>query len=226
MAAIQSREETRGNENCTNDLERSADSPAQTSITPARREHRYKNLLHLWEFLLELLADENCRSIICWRRKEHGEFRIMNQHEVARRWGMLKQRGGMNYGKLSRALRLYYREGIITKVICGRDYVNVLERFSFECRKTKTKVIILTNHNSRKQSNELIRARSKYTSPVPSAPGKTRASKSRLVLVLLLIGRRSGARVFNQPQSVANTKPNCGITFDTQLKSALTHAKS
>ena len=36
------------------------------------------------------------------------------------------------------------------------------ERFSFECRKTKTKVISLTNHNSRKQSNEPIRARSKY----------------------------------------------------------------
>ena len=44
-----------------------------------------------------------------------------------------------------------------------------LERFSVECRKTKTKVITLTNHNSRKQSNEPIRARSKYMSPVPSA---------------------------------------------------------
>ena len=29
-----------------------------------------------------------------------------------------------------------------------------LERFSFECRKTKTKVITLTNHNTRKQRNE------------------------------------------------------------------------
>ena len=44
----------------------------------------------------------------------------------------------------------------------------LLERFSIECRKTKTKVITLTNHNSRKQSNEPIRARSKYMS-VPSA---------------------------------------------------------
>ena len=44
-----------------------------------------------------------------------------------------------------------------------------LERFSFECRKIKTKVISLTNHNSRKQSNEPIGARSKYMSPVPSA---------------------------------------------------------
>ena len=44
-----------------------------------------------------------------------------------------------------------------------------LERFSFECRKTKTKVITLTNHNSRKQSNEPIRTRSKYMQLAPSA---------------------------------------------------------
>ena len=52
--------------------------------------------------------------------------------------------------------------------------------------------------------------------------GKTRASKSPLVLVLLLIGRGSGARFFNQSQSVAmQNQSNCGITFDTQLKTAL-----
>ena len=38
----------------------------------------------------------------------------------------------------------------------------LIKQFSFECRKTKTKEITLTNHNSRKQSNESIRARSKY----------------------------------------------------------------
>ena len=55
--------------------------------------------------------------------------------------------------------------------------------------------------------------------------GKTRARKSRLVLVLLLIGRRSGARLFNQSQSVAmqnqSNSGDSGITFDTQLESAL-----
>ena len=49
------------------------------------------------------------------------------------------------------------------------DLYYVIERFSFECRKTKTKLITLTNHNSRKQSNEPIRAQSKYMSPAPSA---------------------------------------------------------
>ena len=48
-----------------------------------------------------------------------------------------------------------------------------IERFSF---KIKTKVITLTNHNSRKQSNEPIRARSKYMSPVPSAEKRVRVN--------------------------------------------------
>ena len=38
--------------------------------------------------------------------------------------------------------------------------------------------------------------------------GKTRASKSRLVLVLLLIGKESGASFFSQSESeVKQTKP-------------------
>ena len=36
------------------------------------------------------------------------------------------------------------------------------ERFSIECRKTKTKVISLANHNRRKQHNQPIRTRTKY----------------------------------------------------------------
>ena len=50
-------------------------------------------------------------------------------------------------------------------------YFDEIERFSFECRKTKTKVITLT-----KQSYEPIRARSKYMSPVPSAGKRVRVN--------------------------------------------------
>lgn len=92
------------------------DSTSRTQIQSRQRKHRYKNTLHLWEFLLELLADESCKSIICWRRKEYGEFQLIDHHEVAKRWGQLKKRNDMNYSKLSRALRLYYQQGIITKV--------------------------------------------------------------------------------------------------------------
>ena len=57
-----------------------------------------------------------------------------------------------------------------------------IERFSNECRKTKTKVITPANHNRHKLSNEPIRTRSKYMLLASSA-GKKRAnaSKSRLI---------------------------------------------
>ena len=48
----------------------------------------------------------------------------------------------------------------------------------YECRKTKIKVIVPTNHNRGRQSNEAIKV---------TKPGKTRASKSRLALILLQI---------------------------------------
>ena len=99
--------------------------------------------------------------------------------------------------------------------------IDVIERLSFECRKTKTKVITLTNYNSRKQSYEPIRARSKYMSPVPNAGKRVRVSHVWFWF-LLLIGRGSGARFLNQSQSVEmQNQSNCGITCDTQLKTAL-----
>lgn len=80
------------------------------------REPRYKNIVHLWEFLLELLAEDNCRPLITWINKERGEFKLKNPEEVAKRWGILKRKKGMNYEKLGRALRYYYQQGIIKKV--------------------------------------------------------------------------------------------------------------
>ncbi|XP_078343714.1 uncharacterized protein LOC144629350 [Oculina patagonica] len=72
--------------------------------------------MHLWEFLLELLHDKDCRPLISWTRKERGEFRIIETEEVARLWGFEHGRQGMTYDKLSRALRQYYNEGFVRKV--------------------------------------------------------------------------------------------------------------
>ena len=72
--------------------------------------------MHLWEFLLELLAEKRCQSLIMWTRQEKGEFRIIKTEAVAKLWGFENGRQGMTYDKLSRALRQYYTDGIITKV--------------------------------------------------------------------------------------------------------------
>ena len=42
------------------------------------------------------------------------------------------------------------------------DFINCLEWFSFECRKTKTKVITLANHIGHRQYIEPIKTRSNY----------------------------------------------------------------
>lgn len=97
-----------------------ASKPCSEEVCSKRRAYRsqprYKNIVHLWEFLLELLAKESCSSLITWVRKERGEFQLKNPEEVARRWGLVKGKVGMNYAKLSRALRYYYQQEIIKKV--------------------------------------------------------------------------------------------------------------
>ena len=55
-------------------------------------------------------------------------------------------------------------------------FITVLERFSNECRKTKTKAITLTNHNRNKTQNEPIRNQIKYKQLALSARKRVRAS--------------------------------------------------
>ena len=50
------------------------------------------------------------------------EFKLIDPEEVARRWGIQKNRPAMNYDKLSRSLRYYYEKGIMQKV-AGERYV-------------------------------------------------------------------------------------------------------
>ena len=85
-------------------------------IAMEKRPTRIKNILHLWEFLMELLEDDRNGSVITWTSKDHGEFKLINPDEVARRWGETKKRSGMTYDTLSRALRFYYQKDIIRKV--------------------------------------------------------------------------------------------------------------
>uniref|UniRef100_A0A673FH91 ETS domain-containing protein Elk-4-like n=1 Tax=Sinocyclocheilus rhinocerous TaxID=307959 RepID=A0A673FH91_9TELE len=69
----------------------------------------------LWQFLLQLLLDPSNERLICWTN-EDGEFKLLQAEEVARLWGVRKNKPSMNYDKLSRALRYYYDKNIIKKV--------------------------------------------------------------------------------------------------------------
>ena len=60
--------------------------------------------IQLWQFLLELLTDKSCQHFICWTG-DGWEFKMTDPDEVARRWGLRKNKPKMNYEKLSRGLR-------------------------------------------------------------------------------------------------------------------------
>ncbi|XP_060078960.1 ETS domain-containing protein Elk-3-like isoform X2 [Ylistrum balloti] len=91
----------------------------------------------LWQFLLELLVSNQHNHIIRWTNND-GEFKLLNAEEVARLWGLRKNKHSMNYDKLSRALRYYYDKNIIKKVM-GQKFVYKFVSFP-EIVKTENKI--------------------------------------------------------------------------------------
>ncbi|CAG5094287.1 Oidioi.mRNA.OKI2018_I69.XSR.g13423.t1.cds [Oikopleura dioica] len=75
----------------------------------------HKNSIHLWQFLAELLNQQKYLKCIKWVDREQGIFKIEDSQEVAKLWGLRKNRPNMNYDKLSRSIRQYYKKGIIQK---------------------------------------------------------------------------------------------------------------
>ncbi|KAM6306778.1 ETS domain-containing protein Elk-3-like isoform 3-T3 [Podargus strigoides] len=80
-----------------------------------------ESAITLWQFLLQLLLDQKHEHLICWMSND-GEFKLLKAEEVAKLWGLRKNKTNMNYDKLSRALRYYYDKNIIKKVI-GQKFV-------------------------------------------------------------------------------------------------------
>ena len=114
------------------------------------------------------------------------EGRGMNTMYMSERFSLkCRNQNQTNYSSQSKRTQLN-RESIRTT--CSRrqaqentcqqphNWFWFLEQFSIECRKTRTNVITLANHNRRRQSNEPIRAQSKYMWPAPSAGKRVRGS--------------------------------------------------
>ncbi|XP_051999042.1 ETS translocation variant 5-like isoform X3 [Xyrauchen texanus] len=93
------------------------ESPVYRDGPPYQR----RGSLQLWQFLVTLLDDPANGHFIAWTGRGM-EFKLIEPEEVARRWGIQKNRPAMNYDKLSRSLRYYYEKGIMQKV-AGERYV-------------------------------------------------------------------------------------------------------
>ncbi|KYN36787.1 Ets DNA-binding protein pokkuri [Trachymyrmex septentrionalis] len=72
----------------------------------------------LWDFLQQLLNDpaQRYQHYISWKSRDTGVFKIVDPPGLARLWGIQKNHLSMNYDKMSRALRYYYRVNILRKV--------------------------------------------------------------------------------------------------------------
>lgn len=77
--------------------------------------------IQLWQFLLEILTDVQYTDVIQWHGEE-GEFKLLDSEQVARLWGIRKNKPNMNYEKLSRAMRYYYEGDVLAKMT-GKRFV-------------------------------------------------------------------------------------------------------
>uniref|UniRef100_A0A8C6LU58 ETS variant transcription factor 1 n=1 Tax=Nothobranchius furzeri TaxID=105023 RepID=A0A8C6LU58_NOTFU len=93
--------------------------------------YQRRGSLQLWQFLVALLDDPSNSHFIAWTGRGM-EFKLIEPEEVARRWGIQKNRPAMNYDKLSRSLRYYYEKGIMQKVTYCFIYIirEAFEMFS------------------------------------------------------------------------------------------------
>ncbi|XP_064480451.1 SAM pointed domain-containing Ets transcription factor-like [Ornithodoros turicata] len=86
---------------------------AAVTRSPSTASHSH---IHLWQFLKELLSQPQLYgSCIRWLDRSRGVFKIEDSVRVARLWGKRKNRPAMNYDKLSRSIRQYYKKGIMKK---------------------------------------------------------------------------------------------------------------
>ncbi|XP_068116295.1 ETS-related transcription factor Elf-5 [Hyperolius riggenbachi] len=84
---------------------------------PANHSRPGMHSSHLWEFMRDLLlSPEDNNGILDWEDQQQGIFRVVKSEALAQMWGQRKRNSRMNYEKLSRALRHYYKTGILERV--------------------------------------------------------------------------------------------------------------
>lgn len=97
----------------------------------AQREKKVKNQ-HLWEFIYEVLMNPLYNpQYVRWENQREGVFRFVQSEAVAQLWGSLKNNDNMTYEKLSRAMRHYYKRGILERVE-GRRLVYKFSRVAMD----------------------------------------------------------------------------------------------
>jgi len=80
-------------------------------------QQRKKGTKKISQWILLLLRNPKYNPrVITWENEEDGIFYITDTAKYAKLWGEQKKNPGMNYEKLSRAMRYYYKNGELIAV--------------------------------------------------------------------------------------------------------------
>jgi hypothetical protein len=87
------------------------------SRNPIPQQRKKGSTLKISQWIVELLRNpETNPSVIKWEDEPAGKFRVINSNAFAQLWAKVKNNPAMNYEKLSRAMRYYYRNKEIEMV--------------------------------------------------------------------------------------------------------------
>jgi len=87
------------------------------SKNPVPQQRKKGSTLKISQWIVKLLRDpETNPSVIMWEDEPEGKFRVINSTAFAQLWAVEKKNPAMNYEKLSRAMRYYYRNKEIEMV--------------------------------------------------------------------------------------------------------------
>merc|ERR1711978_285825 len=87
------------------------------SKNPVPQQRKKGSTLKISQWIVKLLRDpETNPSVIKWEDEPEGKFRVINSTAFAQLWAKEKKNPAMNYEKLSRAMRYYYRNKEIEMV--------------------------------------------------------------------------------------------------------------
>merc|ERR1712198_694589 len=87
------------------------------SRNPVPQQRKKGSTLKISQWIVELLRNpETNPSVIMWEDEPAGKFGVINSNAFAQLWAKVKKNPAMNYEKLSRAMRYYYRNKEIEMV--------------------------------------------------------------------------------------------------------------
>jgi len=110
-------EELSEEEKSQKNLQGSSRRSRKPSRNPIPQQRKKGSTLKISQWIVELLRNpETNPSVIMWEDEPAGKFRVINSNAFAALWAKVKKNPAMNYEKLSRAMRYYYRNKEIEMV--------------------------------------------------------------------------------------------------------------